>query len=101
MKTITHIKYPPENQTSRVSSSDSSVVSDFEVEVEAYPLHNQRGEIYHTIPAEKCRIGIVSRRCISGVPGRESPITEAAFVRSNGAWLPPLFIETCDGSLKN
>lgn len=72
-----------------------SAVSDFEVEIEAYPLRNQRGEIYHTIPAEKCRIGIVSRRRIgSGPDGKDvelPPETEAAFIRGNGAWLPPLF----------
>lgn len=74
---------------SRVGSGNSSAVSDFEVEIEAYPLRNQRGEIYHTISAEKCRIGIVSRRRI----GME-PEFEAAFIRGNGAWLPPLFRET-------
>lgn len=60
--------------------------SDFEVEFCAFPLKNQRGEVYHTIPAEKCRISIVSRRRLD-----RPDETEAAFIRGNGAWLPPVF----------
>lgn len=70
-------------------------ISDFMVELEACPLRNQRGEIYHTIPEEKCRIGMVSRRRIGiGPDGKDielPPETELAFIRGNGAWLPPIF----------
>jgi len=75
-----------------------SLLSEFMVELEACPLRNQRGEVYHTIPAEKCRIGIVSRRRFtSGQDGKDvelPPESEAVFIRGNGAWLPALFRET-------
>ncbi len=72
-----------------------SYLSDFEVEFDETPLRNQQGEIYHVIPAQKCRIGIVSRRRIgSGPNGLDielPPEFEAAFIRNAGAWLPPVF----------
>lgn len=53
-----------------------------EVEFEAHDLLDPRGRVYHTLPAEKCRMGIVTR-----FDGRQ----ELAFVRNSGAWLPPVF----------
>lgn len=74
------------------------LVSDFEVEFGPHPLRNQHGDVYHIIPGEKCRIGIVSRRRKGrGPDGRDvelPPEFEAAFIRGNGAWLPGLFNET-------
>lgn len=59
--------------------------SDRFVEFMDFPLRNQEGVIYHVVPAEKCPIRIVVRH-----DGRQ----EAAFIRSRGAWLPPVFRET-------
>lgn len=56
-----------------------------EVQFDAYPLKNPRGDIYHVIPAEVCGVGLVERH-----DGRR----EAAFIRNHGAWLPPVFAET-------
>ena len=52
------------------------------VEFAAHPLINEKGEIYHTIPAERCQIALVTRW-----DGRK----ELAYVRNSGAWLPPVF----------
>lgn len=74
-----------------------TTVSDFTVEIDDFPLRNQRGEVYHTTPAEKCRVGVVSRRRIGrGPDGKDVELpqeTEAAFIRGSGGWLPSLFCE--------
>jgi hypothetical protein len=71
-----------------MSNPSDSKSSSFEVEFDAKELLNAKGEVYHIIPAEKCRVGIVSRRRLEGVQP-----TEAAFIRSGGGWLPGLFQE--------
>ena len=71
------------------------MTSTFEVEFDAFALRSPRGESYHTIPAENCRVGLVSRRRLgSGPDGRDvelPPEFEAAFIRNGGAWLPAVF----------
>ena len=54
------------------------------VEFEAYEL-KRNGKTYHIIPAQSCSIQIVTR-----YDGRQ----EAALIRANGSWLPPLFSDT-------
>jgi len=78
----------------------SQTSSAFLVEFAPYPLRTPRGDIYHTIPAETCRVGIVSRRRIGmGADGCDAELpeqTEAAFIRGGGGWLPPLFSEVSE-----
>lgn len=69
--------------------------TDVVVEFDPYPLVNQKGETYHVLPAEKCRLAMVSRRRIGiGPDGKDVELPaemELAFVRNGGAWLPPVF----------
>lgn len=57
-------------------------MSEQEIQFERVELKNSKGETYHVVLPEKCRIKIVTRH---------NGNTEAAFIRSNGAWLPPVF----------
>lgn len=65
------------------------------VEFGDYPLVNGKGEAYHVLRGERCRVAMVSRRRIGmGPDGKDVELPaerELAFVRNGGAWLPPVF----------